>query len=210
MAQRQVANVLAPLPGADRRKPLQPRRFVVRSYLSAYGNSHHTVMNGGLSRITQSNDSLVVSLQKGGRSKDTWILSDGPVSPVTLLPSTTQPIAISRGGGDLPSRLAEDLFWLGRYSERTDWQARLARGALASMIDQTGFDSAHAVQVLASACKHKPIRSTGAELEREFIDEIAGRSEREKGLRGSVCQSSPRLARISARYHFHGCLANSA
>jgi uncharacterized circularly permuted ATP-grasp superfamily protein/uncharacterized alpha-E superfamily protein len=190
VAQRQVMSCTTP---ALIGEALQPRRFVVRSYLSAYGNSY-TVMNGGLSRITQSNDSLVVSLQKGGRSKDTWILSDGPVSPVTLLPSTTQPIAISRGGGDLPSRLAEDLFWLGRYSERTDWQARLARGALASMIDQTGFDSAHAVQVLASACKHKPIRSTGAELEREFIDEMLGAGKGE-GLRGSVANLH-RLARI--------------
>jgi uncharacterized alpha-E superfamily protein len=152
------------------------------------------VMNGALSRITQSNDSLVVSLQKGGRSKDTWVLSDGPVSPVTLLPSSAQPIAISRGGSDLPSRLAEDLYWLGRYAERTDAQARLARGAIARMIDQTGFDSAHAVQVLASACRFKPIRSTGAELEREFIDAMLGKTNGE-GLRGSVANLH-RLARV--------------
>jgi uncharacterized alpha-E superfamily protein len=172
---------------------VQPRRFVVRSYLSAYGESY-TVMNGALSRITQSNDSLVVSLQKGGRSKDTWILSDGPVSPVTLLPPTTQPVAISRGGSDLPSRLAEDLFWLGRYSERTDAQARLGRGAITRMIDQAGFDSAHAVQVLASACRAKPLRSTGAELEREFIEAMLGKA-KDEGLRGSV-GNLHRLARV--------------
>jgi uncharacterized circularly permuted ATP-grasp superfamily protein/uncharacterized alpha-E superfamily protein len=170
-----------------------PRRFVVRSYLSAYGDSY-TVMNGGLSRITQSNDTLVVSLQKGGRSKDTWITSDGPVSPVTLLPSTTQPIAISRGGSDLPSRLAEDLFWLGRYSERADGQARMARGTISRMVDQTGFDSAHALQVLASACRGEPIRSTGAELEREFIDAVLG-TPKSDGLRNAVGHLH-RLARI--------------
>jgi uncharacterized circularly permuted ATP-grasp superfamily protein/uncharacterized alpha-E superfamily protein len=190
VAQKQVMSCTTPaLVGED----VQPRRFVVRSYLSAYGDSY-TVMNGALSRITQSNDSLVVSLQKGGRSKDTWVLSDGPVSPVTLLPSSAQPIAISRGGSDLPSRLAEDLYWLGRYAERTDAQARLARGAIARMIDQTGFDSAHAVQVLASACRFKPIRSTGAELEREFIDAMLGKTNGE-GLRGSVANLH-RLARV--------------
>jgi uncharacterized alpha-E superfamily protein len=172
---------------------VQPRRFVVRSYLSAYGESY-TVMNGALSRITQSNDSLVVSLQKGGRSKDTWILSDGPVTPITLLPPTTQPIAISRGGNDLPSRQAEDLYWLGRYSERTDAQARLGRGAISRMIDQAGFDSAHAVQVLASACRSKPLRSTGAELEREFIEAMLGKA-KDEGLRGSVVNLH-RLARV--------------
>jgi uncharacterized circularly permuted ATP-grasp superfamily protein/uncharacterized alpha-E superfamily protein len=190
VAQKQVMSCTTPaLVGEE----VQPRRFVVRSYLSAYGDSY-TVMNGGLSRITQSNDTLVVSLQKGGRSKDTWILSETPVNPVTLLPSATQPIAISRGGSDLPSRLAEDLFWLGRYSERTDSQARLGRGALASMIDQTGFDSAHAVQVLASACRDKPIRSTGTELEREFITEMLGKTNND-GLRGNVANLH-RLARV--------------
>src|SRR5262249_22801494 len=129
---------------------LQPRRFVVRSYLSAHGDSY-TVMNGGLTRITQSNDALVVSLQRGGRRKDTWILSENPVTPVTLLPSTGQPIGLSRGGSDLPSRLAEDLFWLGRYAERMDSQARLARGTLSRIVDQSGFESTYALQVLASA-----------------------------------------------------------
>jgi uncharacterized circularly permuted ATP-grasp superfamily protein/uncharacterized alpha-E superfamily protein len=190
VAQKQMMSCTTPaLIGEE----VQPRRFVVRSYLSAYGDSY-TVMNGGLSRITQSNDALVVSLQKGGRSKDTWILSEGPVSPVTLLPSTAQPIAISRGGSDLPSRLAEDLYWLGRYSERTDTQARLARGTIARMVDQTGFDSAHAVQVLASACRAKPLLSTGAELEREFIESMLGKTDSE-GLRGSVANLH-RLARI--------------
>jgi uncharacterized alpha-E superfamily protein len=172
---------------------VQPRRFVVRSYLSAYGDSF-TVMNGGLTRITQSNDALVVSLQKGGRSKDTWILSDSPVSAVTLLPSTGQPIPLSRGGSDLPSRLAEDLFWLGRYAERTDSQARLARGALSRMVDQTGFESPYALQVLASACRTEPLKSTGAALEREFIGEMLG-DEKKGDLRGTVANVH-RLARV--------------
>ena len=190
VAQKQVMSSTAPALIGEQ---VQPRRFVVRSYLSAYGESY-TVMNGALSRITQSNDSLVVSLQKGGRSKDTWILSDGPVTPVTLLPPTTQPIAISRGGNDLPSRQAEDLYWSGRYSERTDAQARLGRGAISRMIDQAGFDSAHAVQVLASACRSKPLRSTGAELEREFIEAMLGKA-KDEGLRGSVVNLH-RLARV--------------
>ncbi len=190
VAQKQVMSCTTPALTGEQ---VQPRRFVVRSYLGAYGDSY-TVMSGGLTRITQSNDTLVVSLQKGGRSKDTWILSDGPVSPVTLLPSTSQPIALSRGGSDLPSRLAEDLFWLGRYAERTDAQARLARGALVRMFDQSGVESAHAIQALASACRTEPLRSTGAELEREFIDRIFGEV-KDQELRGTVTNVH-RLARV--------------
>jgi uncharacterized circularly permuted ATP-grasp superfamily protein/uncharacterized alpha-E superfamily protein len=190
VAQKQVMSCTTPALIGEQ---VLPRRFVVRSYLCAYGDSY-TVMNGGLTRITHSNDSLVVSLQKGGRSKDTWILSDGPVNPVSLLPPASQPVAISRGGSDLPSRLAEDLFWLGRYAERTEGLARLARGAIARMVDQTGFDSAHAVQGLASACRAKPIRSTGSELERKFINAMLGETNG-VDLRGAVANLH-RLARV--------------
>jgi len=190
VAQKQVMSCTTPALVGEQ---LQPRRFVVRSYLSAYGNSY-TVMNGGLTRITQSNESLVVSLQKGGRSKDTWILSDSPVSPVTLLPPSTQPIALSRGGSDLPSRLAEDLFWLGRYAERTDSQARLARGALVRMSDQSGIENSQAIETLASACRAKPILAHGTELEREFIDRLLG-NVKEVELRGTV-SNVHRLARV--------------
>lgn len=172
---------------------VQPRRFVVRSYLAAYGDSY-TVMQGGLSRITKSNESLVVSLQKGGRSKDTWILSDGPVSPVTLLPSSSQPIPLSRGGSDLPSRIAEDLFWLGRYGERTDAQARLARAALTLMTDPSGVENGHAIKILTSACRAKSFKSAGMELEREFIEAFLGKGNGE-GLRSTVANVH-RLARI--------------
>ena len=77
-------------------------------------------MNGALTRITPSNDSLVVSLQRAGGSKDTWILSAGPVSQMSLLSPPVEPVTLTRGVGDLPSRHAEDLFWLGRSVERLD------------------------------------------------------------------------------------------
>ena len=89
VAQKQVMSCTTPSLIDDQ---VQPRLFVVRSYLAAYGDSF-TVMQGGLSRITKSNESLVVSLQKGGRSKDTLdSFRRHPVSPVTLLPAMSQPI----------------------------------------------------------------------------------------------------------------------
>ena len=63
---------------------IQPRRFVLRSYLVSSDDSY-VVMNGGLTRITPSAESVLVSLQRGGGSKDTWVLSDAPVSTITLL-----------------------------------------------------------------------------------------------------------------------------
>ena len=83
-------------------------------------------MAGGLARIPWSADSFIVSMHKGGGSKDVWILTDGPVEETTLLAPASQPVALSRGGGDLPSRIADDLFWLGRYTQRAEATVRIA------------------------------------------------------------------------------------
>ena len=171
---------------------VQPRRFVVRSYLTAQGDSY-AVMHGALTRVTQSGDSLVVSLQQGGGSKDTWILADGPVSYVTLLPPAGLPVTLSRGGGDLPSRIADDMFWLGRYVERAESQVRLAREVSARITDQSGVENAHSIEVLAAAWREEGNLS-GAEFTREFISGVLGDA-RGGGLR-AVVRSVHDLARI--------------
>jgi uncharacterized alpha-E superfamily protein len=150
-------------------------------------------MHGALTRVTQSGDSLVVSLQQGGGSKDTWILADGPVSYVTLLPPASLPVALSRGGGDLPSRIADDMFWLGRYVERAESQVRLAREVSARITDQSGVENAHAIEVLAAAWREEGNLS-GAEFTREFISGVLGDA-RGGGLR-AVVRSVHDLARI--------------
>ncbi|MFT3786808.1 MAG: circularly permuted type 2 ATP-grasp protein [Tepidisphaeraceae bacterium] len=129
---------------------LDPRRFVTRAYLAADSSGGYAAMPGGLTRVAASGQTRSVSLQRGAGSKDTWVLSIGPVLPVTLLPSGTQPIPLSRGGGDLPSRLADDLFWLGRYVERVEACSRLARGALRRLLDPGIVDGASlALRLLA-------------------------------------------------------------
>ena len=65
---------------------------------------------------------------------------------MTLLPAGAQPIPFSRGGGDLPSRIADDLFWLGRYVERAEAQVRLARAAYRRIIDENGFEEMRAAR----------------------------------------------------------------
>ena len=75
-------------------------------------------------------------MQRGAGSNDTWVVSGGPVSTFSLLPRTSHPTVLSRGGGDLPSRVADNLFWLGRYSERADAIARLARTVSARLAEQ--------------------------------------------------------------------------
>jgi uncharacterized circularly permuted ATP-grasp superfamily protein/uncharacterized alpha-E superfamily protein len=101
----------------------------LRVYLVASGDGYQ-VMPGGLTRISPENGGRSLSMQSGGSSKDTWISSETPVEEVTLLHSTGENIELRRTGNNLPSRLADFFFWLGRYSERADSTARLLRTAL--------------------------------------------------------------------------------
>jgi uncharacterized alpha-E superfamily protein len=77
-------------------------------------------------------------MQRGGSSKDTWVLSDAPVNAsFSLLSSTVKPEDLISSQGSLPSRAAENLFWFGRYGERCDNTARLLRVAIAEVLDGT-------------------------------------------------------------------------
>jgi uncharacterized circularly permuted ATP-grasp superfamily protein/uncharacterized alpha-E superfamily protein len=108
---------------------LSARPIGLRVFLVATGNGYR-VMSGGLARVSPDSGGKFVSLQRGGSSKDTWIISETPVEEVTLLHQSGQGVELRRTGNNLPSRLADNFFWLGRYSERADASARLLRSAL--------------------------------------------------------------------------------
>ncbi|HKQ69014.1 MAG TPA: circularly permuted type 2 ATP-grasp protein [Polyangiaceae bacterium] len=113
----------------------------MRAYLVSSGDSYE-VMPGALSRVGGPGESLGLSLQPGGKSKDTWVLSGGPVNTFSLLPPPRASIALSRGGGDLPSRVADNLFWLGRYVERAEGIARLTRSIGSRLAELNGAGDA--------------------------------------------------------------------
>src|SRR5204863_6793441 len=100
-----------------------------RVYLVSNGDGYH-VMPGGLARISPETGPRSVSMQRGGASKDTWVLSDRPVEGVTTLLQSGLGVELRRVGNNLPSRMADIFFWLGRYAERADAAARLLRSAL--------------------------------------------------------------------------------
>lgn len=133
VAQEQVA--LATVPVWDERQ-LQPRHFVLRVYLVVNGDSY-AVMPGGLTRVTTSLDSLVVSMQHGGGSEDTWVLADQPTPEFSLLRPDSAPIEVNRATIDLPSRIADNLFWLGRYVELLEMVVRLARAILSRVSQES-------------------------------------------------------------------------
>jgi len=129
VAHEQVALSTAPVWSNGR---LSPRHLVLRIFAFADGDSY-SVVPGGLTWVSSGLDSFIASMRAGGGSKDTWVKSNAPVSQTTLLPSATNRVAISRATFDLPSRVADNLFWLGRYVERVDALVRTARVILSRL-----------------------------------------------------------------------------
>jgi uncharacterized circularly permuted ATP-grasp superfamily protein/uncharacterized alpha-E superfamily protein len=110
-------------------KGLVPRPVGLRAYLVQTGDGYHA-LPGGLTRVSPEAGGRFISMQRGGGSKDTWVTSEIPVEETTLLHRSGQSIELRRTGNNLPSRLADNFFWLGRYCERADATARFLRSAL--------------------------------------------------------------------------------
>jgi uncharacterized circularly permuted ATP-grasp superfamily protein/uncharacterized alpha-E superfamily protein len=108
------------------------RPSVLRVYAIADVNGGWHVMPGGFTRMAAERQTTV-SMQYGGSSVDTWVLSSQPTSTFTLLPSPLQPADLARKHRTVSSRAAENLFWAGRYGERAENNVRLLRLILGSL-----------------------------------------------------------------------------
>lgn len=113
---------------------LVPRPVTWRSFALANAAGYR-VMPGGLAHILASDNAHQVSVQRGGIGKDLWVLAAAPERHVSLLRQAYGPIVVTRDGSDLPSRVADNLYWLGRYSERFDGKARLLQETLAKLLE---------------------------------------------------------------------------
>jgi uncharacterized circularly permuted ATP-grasp superfamily protein/uncharacterized alpha-E superfamily protein len=107
----------------------QPRPALVRVYAIADAQGRWHVLPGGMTRVAQRADGSV-SMQRGGSSLDTWVMTTGRVDEFSMLPSRLQVDDILQRRRPVTSRTAENLFWLGRYTERTEQLVRLARVVL--------------------------------------------------------------------------------
>jgi len=107
------------------RHALVPRSVVVRIYAIADGKGGWEAMPGGLTRIADRQDE--VSMQRGGSSADTWVITGEDVDPFTMLHDRLRADEVVFRRRVVSSRAAENLFWLGRYTERTDASVRAAQ-----------------------------------------------------------------------------------
>jgi uncharacterized circularly permuted ATP-grasp superfamily protein/uncharacterized alpha-E superfamily protein len=116
-------------------------RHVVLRVFAAWDGQSYTVMPGGLTRVTTETSSHRLPVPLGGASKDTWVLGGAEESsPVPSLPPVSIDAYSSRG--TLPSRVADNLYWLGRYTERVEANVRLLRAMLPALSAEEDFGRA--------------------------------------------------------------------
>ena len=116
---------------------LEPRPFSLRVFATRDAQGHWSVMPGGFARIGEHFDVRAALMGEGAFSADVCIVSERAVAPVTLMAAADQ-VAIRRNPGTLPSRVADNLFWLGRYLERAEAVLGLVRAAIGGSIDVDG------------------------------------------------------------------------
>jgi uncharacterized circularly permuted ATP-grasp superfamily protein/uncharacterized alpha-E superfamily protein len=126
VASRATAASVAPCAGPE---GLSPRPVVLRLFL-VQENGRWRAMPGGLARSPEPGESLGGRLPRQGLAKDVWVLGEDGASITGPAALPLPPLPIRRAAGALPSRVADNLFWLGRYVERLEGAARLMRAVL--------------------------------------------------------------------------------
>ncbi|MGE9296356.1 MAG: circularly permuted type 2 ATP-grasp protein, partial [Puniceicoccales bacterium] len=122
-AQETVLQATTPVYDKDK---LSPRHFILRTFLTSDGEDAPLMMPGGLCRVARSAVSGNVSMQVGGVSKDVWVISESDASADEALAYhfLTNKFYASDVRIPLSSRMADSLFWVGRYLDRAEGMVR--------------------------------------------------------------------------------------
>jgi len=144
---------------------LEPRAAVLRVFALADGMGSWRVLPGGLTRVANRRDGGAdpwLSMRHGSASADTWVQTKGEVDRTSLLPKPLTAADLTGAHRTVTSRSAENLFWLGRYTERAENSVRLARLTLEALSGaQRGGSSVEVLRVLDSlARRHGLVSAT--------------------------------------------------
>ena len=122
---------------------LVPRPMTIRVFAARTAQGW-TFMPGGYARIGKSDDAMALAMQAGGSVADVWVVAPKPVAPDSLVVGGT----FERSPpGILPSRAADNLYWLGRYVERTEGAIRLLRAWHLRLAETGDAEEPHLVQL---------------------------------------------------------------
>ena len=171
VAQEQISLSTAPVWESGH---LKSHGVVLRTYVLNTG-SGFVAIPGGLVRVSDA-EGPVVSMQRGGHSKDAWVLWDSPVDTFSMLHPRNQPVELRRVSRVVQSSVADNVFWLGRYVERAENIARILRTVIPRI--RLADEAEHGCLLRLHSCletrhskfpKAKDAKPTSADIENEMI-----------------------------------------
>jgi uncharacterized circularly permuted ATP-grasp superfamily protein/uncharacterized alpha-E superfamily protein len=165
VAQEWVRLSQAPVLSRSGEYRLMSRAVSLRIFAVAAADGSYRVMAGGLTRVAPRQRKDVVSMQHGGTSKDVWVLGDGSGvadyafdvaelvtgAPRRRFDTVPVPVDVIRSTIDISSHAGENLFWMGRYSERAEKLAQLLRCTL-QRVNDVQADSRETLQAASEIC----------------------------------------------------------
>jgi uncharacterized circularly permuted ATP-grasp superfamily protein/uncharacterized alpha-E superfamily protein len=173
---------------------LRPVPYALRVFVAA-GPDGYVVMPGGLARLCPPHPGQAFDFGRFGDGKDTWVLSDAAASgagPRRVRPGSVE---LRRTGRELPSRTADNLFWLGRYAESTEAIMRQVRSSIQRLLDDDRpadllaidriLESAFSKAGVARTVDAEPPQAPRATLERR-LGELIFDADRPYGLRHTM------------------------
>ncbi len=152
IAQQRIRLSTAPFWSGDDRVRAEP--LTLRVFVAATKDGYR-LMPGGLALLTR--DGVPAASSAYGKSeygtseysKDVWVGSDESVDTFSLLGRSLQSSALHRSDRDLPSRTADNLYWLGRYLERAEGAVRLYRSLFSYLSGESAGSEPAALDALA-------------------------------------------------------------
>ena len=202
---------MAPCAGPD---GMVPRPVVLRMFL-VFDGRHWQAMPGGLARVLSEQDVVTGRLPLHALSKDVWVAAEEEAELVGPGHLGVSALPIRRTTGDLPSRVGDNFFWLGRYLERLEGAARLLRLAIAWLERPTPTPREVAELASLTACliaarlvKAEAVQGLGPSALGQELRQVASPEGPLAGLLGEVHRLAE-LLRDRLTGEVHGTLHHS-
>ena len=174
IAERVLGFATSPVVGEN---GLTPAPYAMRLFAIRNGDNYE-LLPGGLAMTVNPETSVALNAPEG-QARDVWVTADENVGEYkSLLIPNINIKEIDRNNANLPSRVADNLYWLGRYVERAEWTMRLMRSAMIQAEEERGLvpdvDAIRKTLELLIAKESVPIELPPEEAGRPQIDELVG------------------------------------
>lgn len=103
-----------------------PRSAMLRVFAVCDGDKSWQVIPGGMARVAHDR-AEIAAMQRGASSADVWVMTQDAIDRTTLLSPALTVEMVAQRRRLVTSRGAENLYWLGRYTERAENAIALAR-----------------------------------------------------------------------------------